>query len=137
MKNLGDIYQITYLCVNNPWRWKDNIENILSNSSKEIFFQIYREICFAYSIQFNVTEDDLKWYFKEIIDRRVIEPEIEVKKFGKRGKGIIDYFLENRGKMHNQNLDDVKKIYTLWKEVGIRKGFNISFYPEDLDEIFE
>lgn len=84
-----------------------------------------------------MTEDDLKWYFKEIIDRRVIEPEIEVKKFGKRGKGIIDYFLENRGKMHNQNLDDVKKIYTLWKEVGIRKGFNISFYPEDLDEIFE
>lgn len=137
MEKLEDIHQLTYLCVNNPWRWKGNIESILSNSSKENFFQIYREICFAYSIQSNVTEKDLQWYFEEIFDRRVIDPEIEVKKYGKHGKGIADYFLEERKKMHNQNLGDVKKIYTLWKEVGIRRGFNISFYPDDLDEIFE
>lgn len=137
MKKLEDIKQLTYLLVNNPWRWEGNIKNILNRSSEKIFFQIYNEICLAYSIHLNVTDKDLQWYFEEIFDKRVIDPEIEIKKYGKNGEGIADYFFEERKKIHNQNLGDVKEIYTLWKDVGIQRSFNISFYPDDLDEIFE
>jgi len=137
METLGDIKQLTYLCVNNPWRWRDNIENIFKMSSEKEFFQIYYEICFAYHKSSCLTDKDFQWYFEEIFEKRVIDPEIEIKKFGKRGEGMVDHIFEERKKCHNQNLDDTKKIYILWKRIGLQRGFSISFYPDDLDEIFE
>ena len=46
--DLGDIKILTYLNVNNPWRWDGNIKNILDNSPEEDFFQIFNEICLPY-----------------------------------------------------------------------------------------
>lgn len=136
-KVFGDIKKLTYLCLNNPWRWERNIENILINSSKEEFFEIYLEICLAYQINSQVTDKDLQWYFEEIFEKRVIDPEIEIKKYGPRGEGLADLFFDERQKIHNQYLEDIKNIYILWKEVGIMRDFNVSLYPDELDEHFD
>lgn len=137
MEELEDIRKLGYLCSNNPWRWKGNIENIINKSSKEDFFQIYNEICFAYSIYLNAGEEIFQKYFEEIFEKRIIDPEIEVKTFGENGRGIADFFVRERKKIHNQTMDDIKKIYCLWKLVGIQRKFNVSFYPDDLNELFE
>lgn len=126
-----------YLCMNNPWRWSGNIENNIEKATEKDFFQMFKEICAIYHQGLNRDEKSFQWYFEEIFEKRVIDPQIEIKKFGQRGDGLADFFVENRKEIHNQNLNDYKKIYVLWKEVGTRKGFNISFYPNDLDEIFD
>ena len=137
MKNLGDIRLLTYLNMNNPWRWKGNIENIFINSSENDFFRIYNEICLAYDINSNVNDNIFKKYFEDIFKTRVIDPEIETKLFGEGGEGVADSFFEERKKIHHQTLDDMKKIYTQWRLVGIRRGFSMSLYSDSLVEIFE
>jgi len=134
--DLGDVIELTYLLVNNPWRWSGNIENLLNNSSEKEFFQMYREICFVYDRNSSIDDKFFRWGFEEIFEKRVIEPEIEIKKYGAMGEGIADEFVDTRKKIHNQTLSDYKKIYALWKKIGIKRGFNISFYPNDLDELF-
>lgn len=137
MEKLEDIRKSTYLTVNNPWRWEGNIEQILNRSSERDFFQIYNEICLAYSIYLNAGEVIFKKYFEEIFQQRVIDPEIEVKTFGEGGRGIADSFFKERKKIHNQTMDDITKIYCLWKLVGVQRKFTVSFYPDDLNEFFE
>lgn len=136
LTTMEDVKCLTYLCVNNPWRWKDNIEDILKHSSESEFFQIYQEICFTYQAGLNRDEKSFQLYFEDIFDERAIDPEIEIKRFGKEGEGLADYFIEKRKETHDENMDDQKKIYALWKEIGLQRGFNVSFYPDDLDEIF-
>jgi hypothetical protein len=137
LHDLGDIKELTYLVAsNNPWQYKGNIENLLNNSSEKEFFQIFHEICFVYQKNSGLDDKFFQWYFEEIFERRVIDSEIETKKFGKKGEGIADSFVQKRKEIHNQYLEDVRRIYVLWKEVGIKKGFSISFYPNDLYEIF-
>ena len=137
MKKLEDIMLLTYLNVNNPWRWKSNIEHILNISSETDFFKIYNEICFAYHISSNVSDSIFKKDFEEIFERRVIDPEIETKILGKGARGLADLFFEERKKIYNQTLNDMKKIYGLWKLTGLQRGLAIEFYPNDLDELFE
>lgn len=137
LHNLGDIQELTYLVgSNNPWQYKSNIKNLLDNSSEEELFQIFREICFVYQKNTGLSNKLFQYGFKEIFEKRIFDPKIETKKFGKENEGIADSFVKKRKEIHNQYLEDIRKIYVLWKKVGIEKGLNISFYPYGLDEIF-
>lgn len=136
MKDLADIKLLTYLNVNNPWNWKSNITNILNQSSKVEFFQIYNEICLAFSVSINVCDSTFRKYFEDIFHKRVIDPDIEIKKFGERGEGFADYFFTERVRVHNQNLEDMRQIYVQWKAIGIERGFAVSSYPDDLLEFW-
>ena len=134
--DLGDIKILTYLNVNNPWRWDGNIKNILDNSPEEDFFQIFNEICLAFHINSEVEDKIFMKYFEDIFEKRIINPKIETEKFGKGGEDFADIFFEERTTLHNINLDDMKKIYLLWRQVGFQKKFDMSFYPDNLEEIF-
>ena len=129
-------YRLGYLGFNNPWRWASNIENNIQKATEAEFFQMYNEICLTYASGLGRDEKSFQWYFEEIFQKKVIDPEIEIKKLVQKGEGVADFFVTKRKEIHNKNLSDYKKIYSLWKEVGIKKGFDISFYPNDLDEIF-
>lgn len=126
-----------YLCANNPWRWSGNIENNIKKATEEDFFQMFKAICAIYHQGLNRDEKSFQWYFEEIFEKKIINPKIEVEKYGPRGEGIADWFIEERKKTLNQNMDDYNKIYSLWKKVGREKLFNVSIYPDALDEIFE
>lgn len=80
--NLVDICHLTYLCVNNPWRWEYNIERILRNTSKKEFFEIYNEICFAYGLSLDVDDKFFKKYFEDVWEGSIIDPDFEVKNMG-------------------------------------------------------
>lgn len=131
-----EISNSIYLTMNNPWRWEGIIEDNMEKATEADFFQMYKEICLIYHSGLNQDEKSFQWYFEEVFEKKVIDPEFEIKKYGPGGEGVADWFVKERKKTHNQNLEDYEKIYNLWKKVGIARGLNVSFYPNQLDEIF-
>lgn len=134
---IGPLSYSLFLVHYNPWRWKEHIEANIRRSDEKTFFLFYHEICVHFEFYKEMKEEDFQWGFREIFKKRVINPDVEIQKFGKRGLGIADHFVNQRKKIISSHVNDIHKVYTLWKQIGTERGFEISFYPEKLNEIFE
>lgn len=125
-----------YLVFHNPWEFAPYIEWNMEKAIEAEFFQMYKEICLIYASGLNRSEESFQWYFEDVFEKRIIDPNIETKKYGPGGRGIADWFVEGRKKDHEENMNDYRKIYSLWKKVGINRGFDILHYPDQLEDIF-
>jgi len=135
MNNMNEIKELTYLCINNPWRFKGNIENIINNASKEKIFNILTETGTAYLINSNLTEKDLLWYFEDKIAQEKKE-QGSVDKMSCPGMmDTINWIIDGRKKNHQQYLEDVEKIYSLCMNKAIELNMDISKYPKTLKEL--
>jgi hypothetical protein len=124
---LDEITELTYLQINNPWRWKGNIENTLNLVSDEKVLKMLVESGIAYLREVNITDKDLMWYFEGV-----------KKTFNANESGaLMNWMFYARKENHLQNLEDVKKIYSLVRSEAIERGIDVKKYPEKLEELTE
>ncbi|MEI7621596.1 MAG: hypothetical protein WCJ51_03595 [Candidatus Moraniibacteriota bacterium] len=132
------LYQhLSYLFTSNnlPY-YMSSMESVLNRLSRESDFrQCYLEICLAYWVRYvGIEEKSFWWYFEDIFEGRSFvnpDPGIEIREI------FVDWFIERRKEVHRENMECTKTLYLVWKKIGVQRGFDVSFYPDDLDEIFE
>jgi hypothetical protein len=133
-----EITELTYLNVNNPWRWKGNIENNLNLATDEKVLKMLVESGIAYLREFNIGDKDLLWYFEDDLTQEIISPGHINKKYGSnKATSLVESIINSRRKNHLQNLEDVKKIYSLVRSKAIERGIDVKKYPENLEELTE
>ena len=124
---LDEITELTYLHLNNPWRWKGNIENQLNQVTDEKVLKMLVESGIAYLREAHIRDKDLMWYFEGI-----------KQSFNANEAGaLMNWMFCARKETHLQNLEDVKKIYSLVRNKALERGINIKKYPERLEELTE
>lgn len=132
---MNQITELTYLNVNNPWRWNGIIKDILNRASKEKTVKILNETGTAYLRAFNITDKDLLWYFEDKINQEIISSGSVDREHGKGMMSLIGWMVDGRKETHKQYIEDVKKIYSLVINKAIEKNIDISKYPKSLEEL--
>lgn len=114
--------QLSYLCVNHPWRWAGNIKNIINNTPADKISTLLTECGTMYLKTFGLSDKQLLHY-----DFNNMSPEVK--------ETFEDLFLETNRENKSQYLEDVEKIYSLCRKRATQLNVNISKFPETIGEL--
>ncbi len=114
--------ELTYLCMNHPWRWANNIKQIINNTPTDKISTILNECGEMYLQAFNLSDKQLLHY-----DFDSMSPEVK--------EHFKDAFLDANNENKAQYLEDVEKIYSLCRNRANQLNVDISKLPETLGEL--